>query len=1182
MRKSLSIGLVLVLAFALNLQAQGERGTIRGTVLDPTGAAVPGATVTVTNTTTGVALSTTTSGSGLYNVANLRPETYVVAVELSGFKRAVQDGVEVNVAAVVGLDFTLELGAVAESVEVTAAAPQLRTETTEIGTVIPQVVLTDLPLAVGGGGRSPLQFIFLTPGASSGGTSAPDGSSSSQIGSTFFQRMNGGQVFSMEMNLDGLSMQAGVWVNTGRELSFAPEAIQEASMAEGTSTAETSSGGGMARFTTRSGTNEFHGNLYEFWRNDYFDASGFFNATPPKVRWNEFGFSIGGPIVKDKAFFFLNQNWFRRKDAGGSDFLSVPTAAVKSGDLSSLLGAEIAPGVRENQIYDPLTTRTVGTDIIRDPFPGNIIPSDRISPISRSINGFLASPTSAGEFNNFLSVSQPRQQFYKNTFRIDYRVTQSHSVFFMSNLSPRNAMDISAIPFPHGQNRTGGSHNRNIRTAWDYVISPTVTNHFAGGFNQNPETYFIVGDGEGWSEILGFGRRGEQGQAPFTGLHDGAFPDITFGAGSYSRISGSGGSIDTNTKFFQNIWVFGDTLTVLRGKHNIKIGMDYRTIHVDQFSAPSNGRFTFERTQSGQPGLAATGHSWGSFLLGDVNTAGLLDPAFNPGGLSKSRVNMLGLYFQDDIKITPTFTLNLGLRWDAFTPMRDTNDNWSVLDLNLANPGAGGRPGALVFAGQGAGRIGKSRVPGADKVDMTNFAPRIGIAWRFAPSTVLRVGYGVHYFGTMIHMAGNLRRSGLGFEALPSFISPDAGLSPAYNWSDPANLGFPNYARPPLIDPAFANGSRAWEFHDTDKIPYRQEWSFNVQHQLPGNWLIDVAYVGNKGTRLTSGVFNQNQLNPSFLGLGSDLGLSFQDDAAAIGALGFSPPYAGFEGTLGQSLRPFPQYSLVGTVGDIGGDSIDAVGIGNSTFHSFQAKVERRLTEGLYLLSSFRWSKMITDSDSNWGAFWSPRSRDFYNRQLEKALAPSDIAARWVTAFMYELPFGPGKLLGGGTTGATAKVLGGWQLTGALTYQTGNPIQVIAPNAVGLFTRRQLPNVVSGIDQHGISSGFDPGIGLDEQARDKFLNASAFTNPEPFTFGNGPSVTGVRTFPFYQENVGLIKRTSVTERVNVEWRIEFFNVLNRVRFGNPSIDIGNATTFGTIGGPGNSARQGQMALKINF
>ena len=1183
MKKSLSLGLVLVLAFALNLQAQvGERGVIRGTVLDPTGAAVPGATVTVTNVTTGVSLTTTTSASGLYNVANLRPETYVVSVELAGFKRAVQAGVEVNVSQVVGIDITLELGAVAESVEVTAVAPQLRTETTEVGSVLPQVVMTDIPLEVGGRGRQPLQFIFLTPGASSGGTSSPDGSSSSQVGSTFFQRMNGGQVFTMEMHLDGLSTQAGVWTNTGRELTFAPEAIQEASMAQSTSTAETSSGGGVARFTTKSGTNEWHGNLYEFWRNDYLDARGFFATSVPKRRWHEYGGSIGGPVFKDRTFVFANQTYFRRSDAGGSAFLSVPTAAAKSGDLSGLLGAPIAgTPYQANQIFDPATTREGPGGLIRDPFPGNIIPSDRISPISRNINGFLTGPTSAGEFNNFLSTTAPKQRLYKLTIRMDHRIKDKHSIYGMYNYSPAPRLTVGDIPFPHGQNARGSFHNLNIRGAWDFVISPTVTNHLAGGFNQNPEGFFMLGDGDGWADTLGFGMRGPQRQAPFTGLHDGAFPDINFEAGSYARISGSGGSIDTNTSFFQNVYVFSDTLTVLRGKHNIKIGMDFRTIHVDQFSAPSNGRFNFRRTQTGLPGTGGTGLDFASYLLGDVDSAGLLDPAFQPDGLSRSRVNMLGIYFQDDIKLTPTLTLNMGVRWDVFTPMRDVNDNWSVLDLNLPNPDAGGRPGALIFAGQGPGRTGASRLLGADKVDMTNFAPRIGIAWRFAPSSVLRVGYGVHYYGTMIHMAGNLRRSAIGFEALPSLISPDNGISPAYNWSNPDTLGFPFYQRPPLLEPGFANGGRAWEFHDTDKIPYRQEWSFNIQHQLPGNWLIDVAYVANKGTRLTSGIFNQNQLNPSFLSLGPAGLLTRNINDPAVAAAGFSPPYAGFDGTLAQALRPYPQFNLVGTVGDIGGDSIDAVGIGNSTFHSFQAKLERRLTGGLYLLSSFRWSKMLTDSDSNWGAFWSPRARDFYNRQLEKALAPSDIAARWVTAFMYELPLGPGKLLGRGTTGAAAKVLGGWNITGALTYQTGNPIQVIAPNTVGLFSRRQLPNVVSGVSQGGASGDFDPGVGLATASRDKFLNPSAFEIPDDFTFGNGPSVTGVRTFPFYQENIGLIKRTSITESVNIEWRIEFFNILNRVRFGNPSIDV-SQLTFGTISGAGNQARTGQMALKLNF
>ena len=1174
MTKTLAISvLVFVLAFALNLQAQGDRGMIRGTVLDPTGAAVPGATVTVTNTGTGADTVTSTSGSGLYNVAQLVPGTYVVSVELTGFKRAVADGVEVNVGAVVGLDFTLELGAVAESVEVTAAAPQLRTETTEVGTVLPQVVMTDLPIEVGGSGRRPISFIFLAPGASAGGAYRPEGDVRSNPGSTFYQRINGGQFGSLEQNLDGLTLHVGPGaMQSTNELSMAPEAVQEASLSSSTASAETNSGGGTAKFITKSGTNELHGNLYYFWRNDYLDASGFTNPKAPKRRWNEFGFSAGGPVIKDRLFSFVNVNWFRRSDEGGSDFLSVPTAAVKSGDLSSLLGAEVAPGIRANQLFDPATTRDDGLGgFTRDPFPGNIIPSDRISQVSKNINGFLAAPTSAGDFNNYLSTSAPKAKNLKWTTRTDFRITDRQNFYIMINYHPNPRLSLSSLPFPHGGSTRGGLNEGHFRAAWDIMITPTVTNRLSGGYNRQFESFQVLGHGDGWADTLGFPTRGPQSQAPFTGIHDGAFPDIRFS--SYTQISSSGGSIDTLTKFFQDLFVFNDTLTVIRGKHNMKIGMDYRDNQTDQFSAPTNGRFQFARTETSHPAFPGqTGFDFGSYLLGDVDRAGLLDPSFT-NDLSQARSSILGLFFQDDIKITPTLTMNLGLRWDAFFPMTERNDNWSILDLNLPNPGAGGRPGALIFAGQGAGRTGKSRILGADQVEYTNFAPRLGLAWKVLPNTVVRIGYGLNYFGTLIDQAGNMRRSGLGFEATPSLISPDNGLTAAFNWGVE---GFPNYLRPPLIDPAFANGSRAWEFHDTHRKPYRQEWTFNIQHQLPGNWLIDLAYVANKGTRLNSGMFAQNQLNPSFLGLGPLLGRNFANDAPLLAAEGFSPPYAGFTGTLGQSLRPYPQYNIVGTVGDIGGDNFDAVGIGNSTFHSFQAKVERRLTRGLYLLSSFRWQKHITDSDSNWGAFFSPSARDHYNRQLEKALSPSDLTARFVAGFMYELPFGPGKLLGGGTTGATAKILGGWQITGIINYQSGNPLSVLAPNTVGLFTRRALPNVVPGANPvAGATSDFEIGV-------TSYLNRSAFDLPAPNTFGDAPSIlSNGRHFSFYNENIGLIKRTNITESVNIEWRLEFFNVLNRVRFGGPAVNVANPD-FGLVGGLGLQPRVGQMGLKINF
>ena len=275
-------------------------------------------------------------------------------------------------------------------------------------------------------------------------------------------------------------------------------------------------------------------------------------------------------------------------------------------------------------------------------------------------------------------------------------------------------------------------------------------------------------------------------------------------------------------------------------------------------------------------------------------------------------------------------------------------------------------------------------------------------------------------------------------------------------------------------------------------------------------------------------------------------------------------------------MRPYPQFSDVGTVDPGKGPGLDAVPIGNSTYHSLQLKLEKRLTQGFYLLSSFTWSKMITDADSNWGGFFGHGSRDFFNQQLEKSLSPADIPLRFVTALMYELPFGPGKLVGGGTTGVTAKVLGGWSINTVLHYQSGNPSAFITPNLVGLFTNRSVPNVVDGANVLGVTSGFDPG------QDDRYYNRAAFTVPDPFTFGNAPGGFGdARHFPFYNENFSLMKRTFITEKINIEWRMEFYNVLNRVRFGGSNADVTSAA-FGLIGGLGNSPRNGQMALKINF
>ena len=1176
MTKKLAISvLVFVLAFALNSVAQtGLSGVIRGTVLDPTGAAVPGATVTVTNIATGVAFTTSSTSSGLYNAPNLGAGSYRVEVALAGFKRAIQESVRVDVAAVVGLNFTLELGAVAESVEVTAEAPLLKTETTEVGTTLPPIIMTDLPIQLGSTGRAPLSVIFLTPGTTSGGRARPDGSSgnTSNVSSTFSQRINGGQAMGLEMHLDGMSLHTGPGVmQTTVELVSTPESVQEASVSSSTASVETFSASGTVRFITRGGTNEIHGNLYEFWRNDYFEASGHFSPEPPVRRWHEFGFSLGGPIIKDRTFGFVNLNFLKQRDAGGTSTVSIPTAQVKGGDLSSILGDPIAgTPYFANQVFDPATTRDDGQGgFTRDPFPGNIIPADRISAVSRNINGFLATPNRPGDFNNFLEQNNPQRSFYKLILRFDHRINDSHSVFASYQRKPTPQSSQRALPFPHGATVTNDSNQTNQRYAWDYVISPTVTNHLQAGYNDGFDGFFITGHGDGWADILGLGTRGPQGQAPFTGILDGAFPVIQMAP--YVNVSAAGGDFGTFTDFIADTFMFQNTLSAIRGKHNMKFGIDVRYVRADQFSQPSNPTYVFENTETGFPGLGSTGYAFGSYLLGAVDNATMFDPSF-VGDTSRARSTWLGFYFQDDLKITPKFTMNLGLRWDMFTPMGEAGDSWSTLDLNLANPGADGRPGALIFAGQGAGRTGTSQLLGNEGTEKTNFSPRLGLAYRFAPNTVLRIGYGIHFFGSTYQLGGNMRRSALGFQALPTPFSPDNGLTPAFNWDV---VGFPTYLRPPLINPAFSNGSQANNFHDSTTIPYRQEWSFNIQHQLPGSWLIDAGYVGSKGTRLMSGIFNQNQVNPSFLSLGTLLQRNIDDPLVA--AAGFGRPYPSFEGSLAQSLRPFPQFSDVGTVDSgVGGGTLDAVPIGNSTYHSFQLKLEKRLTQGFYLLSSYTWSKMITDSDSNWGGFFGHNSRDFFNRQLEKSLSPGDIPHRFVSALMYELPFGPGKLVGGGTTGVTGKVLGGWSINTVVHYQSGNPGAFVTPNLVGLFTRRSVPNVVSGASPLGVTSGFDPGNG------DRYYDKSAFTVPDPFTFGNAPGGFGnARHFPFYNENFSLMKRTFITETINIEWRMEFYNVLNRTRFGGSNADVTSAA-FGLVGGLGLSPRNGQMGLKINF
>lgn len=1114
--------------------AQSERGSIRGTVEDATGAVVSGAKVTAINVATGVETATVSTDSGNYNIPQLPPGMYKVQVQLAGFRTLIQENVEVEVSGVAGLDLRLEVGALSESVTVASAAPMLKSETSEVSTSVSPRAYMDLPLSAGGG-RAPESFLFLAPGTS---------------GSTFDAHINGSQTLSKEMQIDGMSTQIAEVQGDPRTLTFPPDAIQEMSVLTSSYPAEFgNSGGGVERFVVRSGTNEFHGNLYEFLRNNDFDARGFFNASTAVHHENEFGGSVGGPIDipklysgKNRSFFFTNLNWYKLRGGAQNSIASVPDQAFRNGDLSGLVDSS----GKLIQIYDPATTRPDGQGgFIRDPFPGNIIPANRISPAAKNILSYVPNPTLPGVLNNYPASGSSANNNHNWTIKIDHYFNAAHRISGTWNdgVNLDNG-PYAALPHPVQSSRDGHNFQKTIRFSYDWTISPTLLNSFRVGFNRQHQFLAAPEATVDWGTKLGI-----------PGINPG-FPAISFG--TFTALAQNQDVIEP----ISNTFLYADSLSWTKGKHNLKFGVDYRKLQHQGRYPSRDAYFNFNALETAFPSgplRGTTGNEFASFLLGQVD--GVNEYINNV--VAGERTTYAALYAQDDFKLSPNLTINLGLRWDVFTPYQEVADRYSVMDPTKPNPAAGNLPGAYVFAGSGGPpHTGTSRLTTDSNTDWKNFAPRIGLAWKVTNRFVVRSAYGISYYPNGGLGGGNVTAVTDGYSSSVAFQSPDNGVHPAFILDN----GLPQtFSRPPTIDAGLNVGGVANMWWDNaSKTMYRQDWNFTTQTQLASNLALDVAYVGSKSTRMNTGAVNANQLSPVYLGLGNLL----QDDinSPAVVAAGYKSPYPGFTGTLGQALRPFPQYIGVGT--------LNSANIGNMTYHSLQTKLEKRFSKGLWLLTSYTWSKTLTDSNSALGGFFSPGARDTYNRRLEKALAVFDVPSRLVTAFNYELPIGPGKpfLNHGGVAG---KIIGGWQVNGILSYQSGTPIQVSANNTLPLFNGGNTPNSVPGQKPLNSFSNFDP-------AKNLLLNPAAFSIPGPNQFGTSAQVLpNARNFPSYNEDLGLMKRTYIRESMNLEFRFEMYNALNRVIFGGPASNINNSN-FGQVTSQANSPRNGQVALKLNF
>ena len=1107
-----------------------DRGTILGRVTDPSSAVIAGANITVTNSDTGIKTTTSTNEAGNYVVRGLAFGRYEITCEAKGFRKYLGKDNAVDVAQTLTLDIALQVGAVEQTVEVSGAAPLVESSTSDLGTVVDQKQVADLPLSVSGNVRNPESFVLLAPGVS---------------GDTTNTEVNGSQDRAKEVLVDGVQStgpESGGTVGT-----YPPvEAIGEFKLLAANFSAEYGkTGGGFEIFTTKSGNNQYHGSLFEYLRNDQFDARGFISPTTPVNRQSEFGGALGGPVIVPKyngrnhTFFYFVYDGFRYRAGATNQLLTLPNAAQRAGDFSGLVkgGGPLA-------IYDPYSSRSDGAGgFTRDLFPGARIPVNRISKVSAATLQLLPQANTNAATANYTAVGATTFNRNVVTIKGDHAFSDRNRVslfVYVSNEANIAAATIDGALSPAlNQQRPA----RWTRLNHDYQFTPTTLNNFRVGYTREPQKWFRTTSDQGYLQKIGLTGVNPPGDI---------IPRVQF-TDTYQNWSD-----ETKNKGLQvnNTLQFGDTVSVFKGNHNMKFGADMRWQQTNGAdSAGQQGLFAFSPNETALPtaaGRAATGNAFASYLLGAVDNASYNGLYVVPG----LRYQYKALFAQDDWKVSRKLTLNLGLRWDLFMPRHEHNTNISGFDPSLPNPGAGNLLGAIRFLGNGPGRD-NSRASFADTYYKA-FGPRIGLAYQLGPHTVLRGGYGLSY-GQGNANAG-LRDSQkfiYGFNAAPSYASTDAGVTPAFNWDS----GFPtNWPHPPFIDPTVQNGTNVTMVGKGDgRPPYFQNYQIGVQREFAGKTSLEAAYVGVKGTDLGTALISINQVDPKYLSLGSLLTQSVT--SAAAQAAGIKIPYAGFTGSVAQALRPYPQYLNIVSNSNPNG---------NSTYHALQVKLTKRLSHGFTMQGAFTWAKTL--SDGNIAAGGGPSGQDFYNRRLEKGLSTNDVPQIFVLAYTYELPFGKGKTLLN-RAGVAAMIVGGWQLSAIQQYSVGKPVQLTANNGLPIFNAALRPNVVSGASMT---------LDHPDPLANPWYDKNAFSVPASYTFGSAArSYNELRAPNSYGESFGLMRHIKLGEKASLMLRGEFFNAFNRVVFGAPVSNV-SASNFGRVTSQANSPRQGQVAARIDF
>ncbi|MBV9085401.1 MAG: TonB-dependent receptor, partial [Acidobacteriaceae bacterium] len=979
-----------------------------------------------------------------------------------------------------------------------------------------------------------------------------------------FFSTSGSQVVSNETLIDGVPANAALY----NAPAFVPvvDDVDEFKVQTNTVPAEFGrTGGGIVNLVTKSGGNQVHGTAYDFFRNDLLNANNWFNnrsGTPrPATTTNQFGFTIGGPVVlphfydgHNKTFWFFNYEGLRDRLALTQTF-TIPTPQELQGDFSHLFTSS-GQFVR---IYDPTTTRPDPAHAgayIRDAFQGNIIPARLINAVSAKIAALYPAPNTTGNpltgANNFIgsaAVPNTQDQF---TARIDHTIRERHHLFgrFSYSNVQRGAYDFfhngGGWVNPGGGGVPLGFNARNFAFDYTDAISPTLLFEFSYGFvrqfvGKKPAGYGID------LTTLGFPTSFAR-QIPVDALP-------SFQPSGYRAIAPQSQDLINRG---DNTHTWQGSMTKVLTNHTLKWGGDYRFIPIGELQPNSpQGTFNFDAGFTGQNPLATSatsGNSIASFLLG-YPSSGNID---NTPAISIS-YRYFGAYLQDDYRVSPKLTLNLGLRYEVETGRNERYNRLSWFDPSVLNP-IGPQVGIPNLTG-GLRFVGVNGDPTRQKATNWNrWGPRFGLAYNVLPSTVIRAGYAIFYLpATGDDQGTNLGGSGF-FATTPYVASLNGNLTPAGTLSNPFPQG--------IVQPTGSSlglrtllGQDIVSVYHNDRSAYSQQWNFDVQHQLRGNVLFDLAYAGSKGTALPVDI-QLDQLPDQYLSLGPALLQQVPNPFFGVIATGPLTQPVVARGVL---LRPFPEFNSV---------NIRAVHEGNSIYHSMQVKVERRFRNGFSLLGAYTWSKMITDAGSRLSInFANPGLQDSNNLRAERSLANIDVPQRFVLSYNWQLPFGSGKLFltGGGTF--TQKIVSGWEVNGITTIQNGLPL--------GLTTSINQTNSLGGGSRPSNNGHSAALSGSVENRLNQYFNTTVFSQPPAFTFGNtSRTLPDVRAPGLINFDFSAIKNTRFYERYNLQFRAEFFNVLNRVNFGGPGTTFGTST-FGVINSAGDP-RISQLALKLIF